>query len=86
MTDLREQIAAAHHAAWCRWVEDEIVFLRHINHFLDLSGLMGIKEKVNDKIKQFEKFNKPYSKLPERLKDNDREFADEVLKLIKEGK
>jgi len=63
---LLEELAELEHEQWWTWAEE----------------LMDTEDLSEDREKRWKKDFKPYDKLPEDVKDFDREWAEKVLKIV----
>ena len=67
--ELREKLAALEHEQWVQWAK----------------SILESEDISKERADRWKKFFVPYDKLPEDAKDDDREWADNVLAIVEKG-
>lgn len=77
---LREFLADMEHQQWQAWSETlNIGLLNNLKNLAEEQDYKTILTRINERQKRWKKLWKPYNKLNEEQKDQDREWADKIL-------
>jgi len=80
---LREFLSSIEHEQWMYWSKDLAKMLERIDLLIDDDADSGdidrAREIIKNKLKDWAKNWKEYKKLPDHVKDYDREWADKIL-------
>jgi alpha-amylase/alpha-mannosidase (GH57 family) len=86
---LLEKLAAIEHEQWCEWSKSISKDLRGLLNLCPIESLSGDDMTlILDNLDRLDRWGnilwKPYDELSEEMKEEDREYARKVLKVLKE--